>query len=70
VYDWRAPVSSLFYDFETGAAEYRAPSGTIRGDVTLKRQFRIRGGRMELMLESGLNIVDDVLQDELSRASV
>ncbi|MCA1775683.1 MAG: hypothetical protein LC676_08780, partial [Loktanella sp.] len=32
VYDWRAPVSSLFYDFETGPAHYEAPSGTIPGD--------------------------------------
>lgn len=69
VTDWRAPVASLFYDYETGAAEYRAPSGAIRGDITLKRQFRIRDSAMEMMLETGVNIVDDVLQDELSRAS-
>jgi DNA helicase II / ATP-dependent DNA helicase PcrA len=34
----------------------------------LKRQFRIRDGRMEFMLESAVNIMDDVLQQELSRA--
>lgn len=69
VYDWRAPVSSLFYDFETGPGFYEAPSGKISGEITLKRQFRIRDGEMEFLLESGLNIVDDVLQQELSRAS-
>jgi DNA helicase IV len=37
--------------------------------VTLTRQFRIRDGEMEFMLESGLHIVDDVLQNELARAS-
>ncbi|MFN3669590.1 MAG: hypothetical protein ACK4VY_09810 [Brevundimonas sp.] len=69
VHDWRAPVSSVFYDFETGPAHYDAPGGEVRGRVGLKRQFRIRTGRMELMLDTGVNIVDDVLQDELGRAS-
>ncbi|MDT8441851.1 MAG: 3'-5' exonuclease [Desulfuromonadales bacterium] len=69
VYDWRAPVATLFYDYETGPAAYESPAGRVSGDVVLKRQFRIRDGELEFMLESGLNIVDDVLQEELSRAS-
>ncbi|MFN3846758.1 MAG: HelD family protein [Paracoccaceae bacterium] len=69
VYDWRAPVSSLFYDFETGPAQYVAPSGTIPGDLLLKRQFRIRDGVMDFMLDVSVNIVDDVLQDALAQAS-
>lgn len=69
VFDWRAPISSMFYDFEPGPASYQAPGGEIEGRVALKRQFRIRNGRMEFMLETGVNIVDDVLQKELSRAS-
>jgi len=69
VHDWRAPISSMFYDYEIGPAGYEAPTGEIRGRLDLKRQFRIRDGEMELMLESGVNIVDDVLQEELGRAS-
>ncbi|MEX1234805.1 MAG: 3'-5' exonuclease [Roseovarius sp.] len=69
VYDWRAPVSALFYDFETGPAQYVAPSGIISGDLVLKRQFRIRDSEMEFMLEVSVNIVDDVLQDTLAEAS-
>jgi DNA helicase II / ATP-dependent DNA helicase PcrA len=69
VLDWRAPIASLFYDYEIGAASYEAPTGPVHGDIALKRQYRIRDGRMELMLESGLNIVDDVLQQELSRTA-
>ncbi|MFN3931518.1 MAG: HelD family protein [Brevundimonas sp.] len=69
VHDWRAPISSVFYDFETGPAHYDAPGGEVKGRVALKRQFRIKNGRMELMLDTGVNIVDDVLQDELGRAS-
>lgn len=69
VHDWRAPIASIFYDYEIGPARYEAPSGQIRGRVERKRQFRIRDGRMEFMFESGVNIVDDVLQEELSRSS-
>lgn len=69
VYDWRAPISSMFYDFETGPAHYQAPTGEIGGQLSLKRQMRIRDGELEFVLESGVNIVDDVLQEELSRAS-
>ncbi|MPZ20770.1 MAG: AAA family ATPase [Luteitalea sp.] len=69
VYDWRAPISTMFYDHETGPAHYESPSGSIRGEMVLKRQFRIRDGQLELMLETALTIVDDVLQEELSRAS-
>ena len=69
IIDWRAPLSSMFYDFETGPAAYRAPEGEISGEIEVKRQYRIRGGEMEYMLESALNIGDDILQQELSKAS-
>jgi len=69
IYDWRAPISSMFYDFELGDAFYDTPSGRIDGKLTLKRQYRIRDGRMEFMIENSLNIHDDVLQKELSKSS-
>ena len=69
IYDWRAPIATMFYDFEPGPARYISPGGVVEGELTLKRQFRIRRGKMEFVLESGLNIVDDVLQEELSRTS-
>lgn len=69
IIDWRAPLSSIFYDFETGPASYRAPEGEIRGDIMFKRQYRIRNSEMEYMLESAMNIGDDILQQELSKAS-
>ena len=69
IHDWRAPVSTLFYDFENGPAHYKTPDGRVEGNLLLKRQFRIRRGIMEYMLESSLNIHDDVLQKELSKSS-
>src|SRR5687768_275137 len=32
IYDWRAPISSMFYDFELGEASYTTPSGQISGE--------------------------------------
>ncbi len=69
IYDWRAPISSMFYDFELGEAWYETPSGKITGEITLKRQYKIREGRMEFMIENAMNIHDEVLQKELSKSA-
>ena len=67
IHDWRAPISTLFYDYETGPAHFDAPDGRVFGEIRLKRQYRIRNGQMEFMIETDLNIHDDVLQKELSQ---
>jgi DNA helicase-2/ATP-dependent DNA helicase PcrA len=69
IYDWRAPVSSLFYDYELGEASYLTPSGQIKGDISVKRQYRIREAKMEFMIENAVNIQDEVLQRELSKSA-
>ncbi len=69
IHDWRAPISTMFYDYETGPAQFESPEGTVVGEIVLKRQYRIRKGEMEFMLESDVNIHDDVLQKELSCAA-
>lgn len=69
IFDWRAPVSSMFYDFENGDAFYMTPVGKTEGILTRKRQYRIRQRQMEYMIESSLNIGDDILQKELSQNS-
>jgi len=69
IHDWRAPISTMFYDFELGKASYEAPLGIIPGDIFLKRQYRIRNSIMEFMIESSVNIGDDILQKELSSNS-
>jgi DNA helicase II / ATP-dependent DNA helicase PcrA len=69
IYDWRAPISSMFYDFELGHAWYQTPSGKITGEIVLKRQYRIREGRMEYMIENEVNIHDEILQKELSKSA-
>lgn len=69
IHDWRAPVSSMFYDFEPGQASFEAPSGSKEGSIVRKRQYRIKDGEMEMMLESDLYIRDDVLQKDLGRSA-
>lgn len=66
IYDWRAPISSMFYDYELGEATYSSPSGEVHGEISLKRQYRIRKGKMEYMIESSVTVHDDILQKELS----
>lgn len=67
VYDWRAPISSIFYQFETGPVHYQAPSGQISGTMTLKRQFDIRDGKLNYFFDSDVNIQDEMLRAALSQ---
>jgi len=69
VYDWRAPISSLYYDYGPGPAVYDTPGGEVRGELLLKRQFVIKDGRIELLFDTGLTIGDELLQQALSRTS-
>ncbi len=69
IYDWRAPISSMFYDYELGEATYTTPSGEIHGTISLKRQYKVREGQMEFMIENAINIHDDILQKVLSNSS-
>lgn len=71
VYDWRAPVCGLFYDYDKGPASYEAPLGMIYGDITSKWQYKIRDGKMIYDFESDVKIDDEILAAELgSRGEV
>lgn len=67
VYDWRAPVSSMFYDYGLGEASYEGPGGMYRGQISLKRQYRIRQRRIVYMFDSELKIDDEFLQEVLGQ---
>ncbi len=67
VYDWRAPISSIYYRSELGPVEYKAPSGIIKGTVSLKRQYKIINGKLEYFFDSNVNIVDEMLMEALSK---
>lgn len=69
IYDWRAPVSSMFYDYEIGSANYKCPDGIINGKISMKRQYKISDGKIDYMFDSNIKIDDEVLQDILSKSS-
>lgn len=66
IYDWRAPVSSLFYDYDSGKASYMAPAGELSGEIKGKGQYKIRAGRLVYAFESDVKIDDEVLARELA----
>lgn len=70
IYDWRAPISSMFYDYEPGDAEYKTPEGeSIKGRIILKRQYKIENDRIEQVFDTDLQVIDNVLQQILGDKS-
>ncbi|SDJ23503.1 RNA polymerase recycling motor HelD [Natribacillus halophilus] len=69
VYDWRAPISSMYYDFAPGRAQYPTIEGDVEGEITLKRQYIVKGGELEGMFDTGLTIGDELLQALLGQQS-
>ena len=67
IYDWRAPVSGLFYDFDKGEASYEAPGGIMEGEILSKWQYKIANGKMIYEFESDVKIDDDILKQELGK---
>ncbi|MEN1968153.1 RNA polymerase recycling motor HelD [Lentibacillus sp. N15] len=65
IYDWRAPISSLYYDYSPGKAAYETIGDTISGEMTLKRQFIIRNSVIKGMFDTGVTIGDELLQQAL-----
>ncbi len=69
VYDWRAPISSMFYNYELGKAKYEAPLGDVEGEVLSKMQFKIENGKIVRCFQSAINIDDEYLQEILAESS-
>ena len=69
VYDWRAPISSMYYDYAVGPAKFETMDGFIHGEISLKRQFIINKGKLEGMFDTGLTIGDHLLQKMLGNQS-
>lgn len=66
VTDWRAPISSLYYDAEIGRCSFEAPDGTISGNMSLKRQFEIELGELQEYFDVDLVSNDELLQKYLN----
>ncbi|MCB2293524.1 AAA family ATPase [Clostridium algoriphilum] len=69
VYDWRSPISSMFYQCEIGKGSYNAPCGIIAGDIFMKRQYKIQNSELKYFFDSSIRINDEILQEVLSHNS-
>lgn len=69
VYDWRAPICSMFYDYGLGKSSYESPDGIEVGDITRKRQYKIENASLKAVFDTNLNIDDEMLQEVLSQTS-
>jgi len=58
--DWRAPISSLYYDSNVGNASYESPDGIVEGKLLLKRQYVVEDSKL-----ISFHDVDTVSNDEL-----
>lgn len=64
--DWRAPISSVFYDCESGDTSFETPGGTVHGFLFNKRQFNIENGKIKRVFDNKLNVQDELLQEVLA----
>ena len=69
VYDWRAPVASIYYDGGIGDVTYLTPDGPQSAHVTLKRQFQIEDGIIVTLFDTEEAIGDAMLMNALSGES-
>lgn len=70
IYDWRAPISSIYYESEIGPTYYRTPSHEkIAGQLEKKIQYMIRDGQLQTMFDASVTIGDEVLQQVLGQST-
>lgn len=64
--DWRAPISTLYYDSNIGNSEYNSPSGKIKGELLLKRQYQIEKQKLISFQDVDTVSNDEILKPYLS----
>ncbi|MCL2052699.1 MAG: ATP-binding domain-containing protein [Lachnospiraceae bacterium] len=66
--DWRAPVSSVYYENEIGEGNYFLPDETeIPIDLHLKRSYDIEEGKFNGYYDSNVTATDDLLVKYLAK---
>lgn len=65
IIDWRAPVANLYYEGRIGEACYECPDGTVKGEITLKRQYSIENAELNEIYDIDITTNDDFLQASL-----
>ncbi|WP_159722682.1 RNA polymerase recycling motor HelD [Enterococcus sp. CSURQ0835] len=69
VIDWRAPIANLYYEGELGPTHYESQGEELPVELLLKRQFKIRDGKILSMVDTSEAINDDFLLEILDESS-
>lgn len=69
IYDWRAPVSGIYYNGVLGKVHYQTPNGTAEVDLKKKRQFQIIHNKIRNMFDTNETVGDEILQSVLGEYS-
>ena len=68
IVDWRAPISTVYYENELGAGSYSIPDGReYRINLELKRTFDIENGKLQGFYDSDVAANDELLVKYLSK---
>jgi DNA helicase-2/ATP-dependent DNA helicase PcrA len=65
IYDWRAPISSIYYNGTLGKVKYDTPAGAMETELIKKRQFTISHGEIQHMFDTNETVGDELLQQAL-----
>ncbi|MHA8137824.1 RNA polymerase recycling motor HelD [Lactobacillaceae bacterium Scapto_B20] len=65
IYDWRAPISSIYYNGTLGEVEYTTPAGQLSAELLKKRQFQIQNAEIDNMFDTNETVGDEMLQHAL-----
>ena len=65
IYDWRAPISAIYYNGVLGNVAYDTPSGVQHTDLIKKRQFTIVDGEIQNVFDTNETIGDEMLKQAL-----
>lgn len=69
IYDWRAPISGIYYNGMLGKVHYQTPNGPTTVDLKKKRQFQIVNNQIRTMFDTNETVGDEILQSVLSEYS-
>ncbi|WHH60949.1 RNA polymerase recycling motor HelD [Petroclostridium sp. X23] len=65
IVDWRSPLASVYYDGRLGEVSYQTNAGTVKGELSLKRQYTIENGELENIMDIDITATDAFLQASL-----
>ena len=67
IFDWRAPISSLFYENKVGPSRYQIPNGEhVEVLVEGRRQYKVKYDELLQLFDADIYVGDEVLQGLLT----